>query len=177
MIRRRDFIKTAGLGTLGLSYDCKQFLWEASGETVNDIHSQLNATRVRRVVKVDSLGALEEAVDQARLERVPLSIGGGRHAMGGQQFGTDTIHLDTRSLNRILNFDTEKGLIEVEAGIQWPELMDEYLGRQEGLEEPWASPRNRREPTVSASAGQWRQTPTAGVSCSSRWSKTSSRSN
>ncbi len=40
---------------------------------------------------------------------------------GGQQFGTDTVLIDTRPMNRVLNFDHASGLVEVEAGIQWPE--------------------------------------------------------
>jgi len=36
--------------------------------------------------------------------------------MGGQQFGTDTVLIDTRGLKRILNLDAEKGVVEVEAG-------------------------------------------------------------
>jgi len=43
--------------------------------------------------------------------------------MGGQQFGRATILLDTRQLNRVVSFDSTKGHIEVEAGIQWPVLI------------------------------------------------------
>ena len=31
--------------------------------------------------------------------------------------------LDTRKLNRVLAFDGERGLLEVESGIQWPEIL------------------------------------------------------
>ena len=51
--------------------------------------------------------------------------------MGGQQFGTDTTHLDLRSLQRVLSFDRDHGLIEVEAGIQWPALV-EWCARNQG---------------------------------------------
>ena len=56
--------------------------------------------------------------------RRPLSIAGGRHAMGGQQFCTGGVLLDTRPLSRVLSLDEERGLVEVEAGIQWPALVD-----------------------------------------------------
>ena len=42
--------------------------------------------------------------------------------MGGQQFATDAILVDTRELNRVVEFDRDRGLITVEGGIQWPEL-------------------------------------------------------
>lgn len=90
---------------------------------VNDIHSQLNDTSVAEVVGVDSLEAIQRAVATSKL---PISVCGGRHAMGGQQFCSGGLLLDTRPLKRVLDFDRENGVIEVEAGIQWPELLD-YL--------------------------------------------------
>lgn len=48
--------------------------------------------------------------------------------MGGQQFGTDSVLIDMRSLNRVLGFDRDQGIVQVEAGIEWPELLD-YLSR------------------------------------------------
>ena len=54
--------------------------------------------------------------------------------MGGQQFLSGGTLIDTRGLNRILYFDDAKGEVEVEAGIQWPELIDGLLARQAGLD-------------------------------------------
>ena len=98
-------------------------LEHVAGVQVNDIHSQLNPTIVDRVVTVDSLEAIQAAVAAARSEGESLSIAAGRHAMGAQQFGSDTVLLDTVPMNRVLDFDAEAGLITVEAGIYWPELI------------------------------------------------------
>ena len=57
--------------------------------------------------------------------------------MGGQQFGTDTMLIDIRKLSRVLNLDRKRGIIEVEAGIEWPELIDRYLTLQNGNRKPW----------------------------------------
>lgn len=57
--------------------------------------------------------------------------------MGAQQFGTKTVHADTRSFNRVLNFDSGSGLIEVEAGMQWPELIRATLAMQQGAVRQW----------------------------------------
>ena len=62
----------------------------APGIVVNDVHSRLNETRVQRVETPDSVEAIQAIVRQARNERRAISIAGGRHAMGAQQFGTDT---------------------------------------------------------------------------------------
>ncbi|CAF3656258.1 unnamed protein product [Rotaria sp. Silwood1] len=103
--------------------------------TVNDIHSQLNPTRVAEIIKVDSLEAIQETVAKAIKENQFISIAGGRHAMGCQQFGTDTVLIDTTALNQILSFNKETGLIEVEAGIQWPKLIDYLVETQKDV--PW----------------------------------------
>ncbi|HKH43722.1 MAG TPA: FAD-binding oxidoreductase [Thermoanaerobaculia bacterium] len=104
---------------------------------VNDIHSALNETRVRRIVEAGSTDAAVRAVCEARREGIAVSVAGGRHAMGAQQFGTDTLLVDTRPLSRILSFDPERGLVEAEAGILWPALLDGYLALQNGAPCSW----------------------------------------
>lgn len=52
--------------------------------------------------------------------------------MGGQQFGTNTVLLDMSRMNRVLRFDAERCEVEVEAGIQWPELVNYLLEKQRG---------------------------------------------
>ncbi|HYA46555.1 MAG TPA: FAD-binding oxidoreductase [Burkholderiales bacterium] len=107
------------------------------GEIVNDVHSRLNATRVARIVTPQSVQEVQAVVAQARKEGRAISIAGGRHAMGGQQFGTDTILLDTSKLDRVVAFDEKNGFLTVQAGIRWPELL-EYLERaQQGKWPQW----------------------------------------
>jgi len=95
---------------------------------VNDVHSRLNATTVDRVVPVRSLEEIGAALAHAGAAGKPVSIAGGRHAMGGQQFCAGGILLDTRPLDRVLALDLEHGTIEVEAGIQWPALAAALAG-------------------------------------------------
>ena len=42
-----------------------------------------------------------------------------------------------RGMNRILDFDQERGQITVEAGATWPDLMRGYLSRQAGNTRQW----------------------------------------
>jgi FAD/FMN-containing dehydrogenase len=102
---------------------------------VNDIHSQLNPTQVAEIVSVDSLSSIQATVRCAMQQGQAISIAGGRHAMGAQQFGTDTLLVDTTRLTRVLSFDPAAGLIEVEAGIQWPQLIGYLVETQQ--ETPW----------------------------------------
>ena len=99
---------------------------------VNDVHSRLNETTVEEVVPVDSPVSLGAALERARAAGRPVSIAGGRHAMGGHQFCAGGIVLDTRPLSGVVSIDDGRGLVEVEAGIQWPTLVD-ALART-----PWA---------------------------------------
>jgi cysteine synthase len=59
---------------------------QSTGTIVNDVHCQLNETHVDRVVAVDSEAALRRAIGAARRDGKAVSIAGGRHAMGGQQW-------------------------------------------------------------------------------------------
>jgi FAD/FMN-containing dehydrogenase len=108
-----------------------------AGVLVNDVHSQLNATRVASIVKPHTLDELQRAIVEAKAAGRSISIAGGRHAMGGQQFGEDGVLVDTRALNRVLAFDDERGVITVEGGIQWPELVGYLDAGQEGRGRQW----------------------------------------
>jgi FAD/FMN-containing dehydrogenase len=104
---------------------------------VNDIHSRLNGTQVHRVVRPSRVDEVQALVRQAGAEGRAISIAGGRHAMGGQQFGADTILLDTGGMNRVLRFDARGGLLEVEAGIRWPELLAHLTAAQDLSRPHW----------------------------------------
>jgi FAD/FMN-containing dehydrogenase len=108
------------------------------GIWVNDIHSKLNRTLVREIASPGSVADLQRTLVRARECNLKISCSGGRHAMGGQQFGTGNLHLDLTSLNRVLVFDREKGTIEVEAGILWPRLIDWLLIEQKDEKQPWS---------------------------------------
>lgn len=107
------------------------------GALVNDIHSQLNATRVDRIIKPRTANDLRATVLTARSELKNISIAGGRHAMGGQQFGEGSILVDMTAMNRVLDFDAKQGIVEVEGGIEWPQLIDYLNKSQEGHENQW----------------------------------------
>jgi FAD/FMN-containing dehydrogenase len=57
--------------------------------------------------------------------------------MGGQQFLSEGTLLDMRRLNRVRSFDCERGLLEVEAGMQWPDVIRAYLTRPGGMDSRW----------------------------------------
>jgi FAD/FMN-containing dehydrogenase len=105
---------------------------------VNDVHSGLTATMVSQILLPGSVEDLRAALKLARSEERAICISGARHSMGQQGFGTDGILLDMRKMSRVLGFDTGRGLIEVEAGMQWPQLLNELTVGQRGDDTPWA---------------------------------------
>src|SRR6266542_235269 len=133
MLTRREFIRTAALFALAprILPARERGIW------VNDVHSQLHRTRVRELLTPRTRDELAQIVRSASQKGLPISISGCRHSMGGQQFATDSICIDTRALDRVISFDQESGLIEAEAGIQWPKLIHTYLDAQEHREKQW----------------------------------------
>jgi FAD/FMN-containing dehydrogenase len=105
---------------------------------VNDIHSQLNPTRVAEIAEVDSVAAIQSAIARARSLGLPVCVAGGRHAMGGQQFCEGGLLIDTRPLARVIDFDQEQGVLTVEAGIQWPAVLSYLDANGQPDESSWA---------------------------------------
>ncbi|MFC0017252.1 FAD-binding oxidoreductase [Roseibacillus persicicus] len=103
----------------------------------NDIHSKLNPTRVAEVLFPQDEDDVIRAVVEAKNQRRAISICGGRHAMGGQQFGEDTLLLDMTGLDFVKPVDRVHGTVEVGCGIQWPALLAALHAQQEGEETVW----------------------------------------
>ena len=77
-------------------------------------------------------------IKQAKKSGQAISISGGRHAMGGQQFGEGTAHISMQQMNDVLSFDRARGIVRVEAGIGWPKLMEFLFKEQKGEGPQWA---------------------------------------
>jgi FAD/FMN-containing dehydrogenase len=135
MLTRKEFL---ALAALAASTPRRLLAQQAPGGLlVNDVHSKLNETRVDRIETPTTAAEVRTLLRTVRAEGRHVSIAGGRHAMGAQQFLTDGVLLDTRRLNRVLGFDAARGLVEVEAGIQWPELVEYLLRVQDGQWPQW----------------------------------------
>ncbi len=135
-ISRREVLRLAGSAPL-LSLACRRRSAPEGPVVLNDVHSQLNPTRVSKLVRPTDLDSLKSAMRGAIDRGQQVSVAGGRHAMGGQQFGADTLNLDLRGMNRVLRFDPVDGIIEVESGIEWPKLIEWCIAKQEGSVHQW----------------------------------------
>ena len=132
---RREFLKQTAL--LALTPSLPGRTGEPTGEWVNDVHSQLNRTRVRQVLRPRSVEELQKEVEGAMRARRPVCLSGARHAMGGQQFATDATLVDMRGLGRIGQFDAERGTLDVEAGAEWPKVVAHLIDIQKGAPRQW----------------------------------------
>jgi FAD/FMN-containing dehydrogenase len=125
LLGRRDFLKgmtAAPLVAAGLP--------APKGELVNDTHTGLNPTWVSQTVKPNSAAEVQTLIRDCRKHGKALCVSGSRHAAGGQQFAADALLLDMRSMNRVVSLDSKSGVLHVEAGIEWPDLIQGYLDLQ-----------------------------------------------
>jgi methyltransferase (TIGR00027 family) len=123
---REKYLSENGLQSLRLASGeslCLASVPETAGVLVNDVHSKLNETRVSGIVRPESIEEVRQVIDRARGERRHICVAGGFHSMGGQQFLTGGILIDMSAMDRVLNFDPENLIVEVESGILWSDLI------------------------------------------------------
>ena len=91
-------------------------LWSAgcasTHNVLNDLHSKLNPTTVDSIHYPTSTDEVLSLVRHAISNDKSISISGGQHSMGGQQYGTGTVHLNMSGMNDVLKFDGEKGIVK-----------------------------------------------------------------
>ena len=133
MLDRREFLRAAALAALAPAA-CVTRPVTSRGTWVNDIHSELNRTWVSSVFEPASFEELQTFIQSTSGH---VAMAGGRHAMGGQQFLSDAPLIDIRRMNRILSFDHNRGIVEVESGIQWPELISHIVSSQRSQTMQW----------------------------------------
>ncbi|MFW6038963.1 MAG: hypothetical protein ACOC9P_00620 [bacterium] len=95
MLTRREVLRlgvASGLASLVWPAGCEAppSATQAEGLLVNDMHAQLNATRVAQLRRPDTPAALARLLCRAHRQGQHISLTGARHAMGGQQFGSGT---------------------------------------------------------------------------------------
>ena len=148
-MERREFLKSASTLTVAtqlpwfVASGCasrmrsERVADHASGILVNDAHAAMNPTWVRTIEKPKTLLDLQQHIKDAASQNLSVSIAGGRHALGGQQFATDAMLIDTTQLTRVFGLDPNNGLVKVEAGIRWPQLMEGIAKLQQDEPNPW----------------------------------------
>jgi len=91
---------------------------EKPGTHVEEV-TRLYRTEVFAIARPTSVEEVREALGRTQ---GPVSVGGGRFSMGGQIASPESLHLDMRSMNRILELSLEKKTIRVEPGVRWCDI-------------------------------------------------------
>lgn len=118
--RRRQLLQAGAFAGAGALLPRIGRTATASGQVVADI-SGLDVIRVAEQLRPRSTADI-----QAMLERWPgrVCIGGARYSMGGQIGHDDALHVDTRSLNRLVRLDAGRRIVRVQAGMTWRDLQE-----------------------------------------------------
>lgn len=90
---------------------------------VNDV-TRLNPTMVSGVFAPSSVDHLQAILQMARNTQKKVCIGGAKHSQGGQQFYPDSIYIDMRNMNKILQLDLDNKRITVQAGATWEDIQN-----------------------------------------------------
>ena len=78
-------------------------------------------------VQVDEIyipGTIEQLQKKLSNHKGTISIGGGRNSMGGQTSHENSLHIDMRGLNGVLNIDPQKKSVKVLAGTAWRQIQE-----------------------------------------------------
>ncbi|OXA89241.1 FAD-binding oxidoreductase [Flavobacterium hibernum] len=87
-------------------------------KTLNDV-TKLNPIQVNKIIEPKTVNEIVSAIKNTT---GPISIGGGKYSMGGQTAFENSLHIDMRLFNKIVNIDTTKKQITVQAGIRWRDI-------------------------------------------------------
>ncbi|MGB0360034.1 MAG: FAD-binding oxidoreductase, partial [Endozoicomonas sp.] len=75
-----------------------------------------------QLLSVSPLSDIQRKIKEAQQTQKKISLLGSGYSQGGQTTGTDTIQIDMKTLNRVINIDREQQEVTVQAGISWKEL-------------------------------------------------------
>lgn len=115
---RRSLLKATAAGGCLHLLGCTR---DGDGEVfVTDV-AQLEHMPVARIARPVST---EEVAGALHEWKGPVSIGGGRFSMGGQIAAAESLHLDMRSMNRLVALDAPARVVRCQAGMRWRDLLD-----------------------------------------------------
>jgi len=90
----------------------------ANNPIVSDA-SGLNPIKVAVIIQPTSSNEIILAIKNSNGK---ISIGGAKYSMGGQIAYQNSVHLDMRQFNKIINFDKNAQTITVQSGITWRDI-------------------------------------------------------
>tara|TARA_R110002110_G_scaffold404606_1_gene623128 strand:- start:154021 stop:156459 length:2439 start_codon:yes stop_codon:yes gene_type:complete len=98
----------------------ESFDFQTKDNIVNDI-TGLNPISVAKVITPKSIDEIALAIKNSE---GPISIGGGRYSQGGQVAYEDSLHIDMRRFNKVVDFKPKEKEITVQTGITWRDIQE-----------------------------------------------------
>lgn len=83
--------------------------------------TQLHTVQVAQVVVPKNESEIIQAIKSTS---GPISVGGGRFSMGGQVAFDNSLHIDMRQFNKVLELNPKTKQVRVQAGITWRQLQE-----------------------------------------------------
>ena len=117
--QRRCFLRGLAVAAAAVGSGCADSDRDIAHE-VEDV-ARIDRTRVSRVVRPTSTA---QVADLLARSTGGVSIGGARFSMGGQVAAPGSLHLDMRTLDRLLWIDPATRRARVQAGMRWRDLQD-----------------------------------------------------
>jgi len=135
MTNRREFLKIAGLTA---AWPCAGAWRKPRAVLVNDLHSQLNPTRVRSRWwnRRRSMPRARRSA-AARREQRAVCIAGGRHANGRSGLRYRRSPDRHPQSSTACSASTWSAGYRSQSGMQWPKLLAELTAAQRGREKQW----------------------------------------
>lgn len=80
--------------------------------------------RIERIVKTGDRIELQKIVKEANEKGQHISIAGLQHSQGGHTYYTDSIVLDMKTFNKVLEIDQQQKTVKVESGTTWEDVQE-----------------------------------------------------
>lgn len=89
-----------------------------TNKLINDV-TKINPIQVNKIIQPKTE---KEIINAIKSTTGAISIGGGKFSMGGQTAYENSLHIDMRSFNKLINLDTVNKQITVQSGMIWRDL-------------------------------------------------------
>ena len=114
-----------------LKMTSNDFVSSAKPNVADDM-SRMNATAVHQIWNIpsnesDAQTTLRRLLEQARANRLHISIAGARHSMGGQTIVSDGIQINMLPLKSMM-LDEQTDVLHIDTGAKWADVIP-YLAR------------------------------------------------
>ncbi|WP_370221664.1 FAD-binding protein [Cytobacillus sp.] len=80
--------------------------------------------RIDRIVKAADRTGLQEIVKEANEKGQHISIAGLQHSQGGHTYFKDSVVLDMKTFNKVLEIDEQNKTVRVESGASWEDVQE-----------------------------------------------------